>query len=510
MFEMMPGRSRSKTDHIRNDCLPIAALYGNSASGKSNLVDGMRVLKDIVTDPFFCGDERISHWDSTDMVTRFAVEFTADGLLYRYELEVVSDCAFCTNGWDGLYMYPVRSERLSYIDTRYESDREGNVVMVPVLERSHNYFRSYSQYKRKSQLLYERMGLLSRLGRSDGAPTTCGPGFQPSDDDISAAESERRRVRDNHRRSEYRGMIRENTERLQSELSPLVLPSTLNGLEPRSIYSYISDDAPRHIENVRMWFTSSLCILDTEDIYMPNVERSITALSRTIRGMDLGIDSLEWRSVGVMESMRILDTISVMDQLRIADRMADSRSPNDFSSFIMKAQGGILRFSFGSGRMDIERLTPVHRDGTGDLSSESDGTVRIIELASVLTETDDDITFVVDELDRHLHPMLTRMLIERYLRDVSPSKQLIFTTHETEVLTTDIFRKDEIWFVQKDRGRSDLESLDMISGINYNKRLERLYLEDKVLPGIPNYADYRRRCGRHGPEREYLENVLRC
>lgn len=475
VLEMMPGRSRSKNDHIRNDCLPIAALYGNNASGKSNLVDGLRVLKGIVTDPFFCGDGRISHWDSTDMTTRFAVEFTTDGLLYRYELEVVSDCAACTNEWDGLYMYPVRSERLSYIDTRYESDREGNVVMVPVLERSHNFYRSYSQYKRKSRLLHERMGLLSRLERSDiGA---------------SADGSEGKRNRDNHRRSEYRRMIRENTERLQSELSPMILPSTLNGLEPRSIYGHISDDAPRHIGNVRRWFTSSLCILDAEDIYMPNTECSVEVLSGIVRGMDLGIDSLEWRPVGARESRRILDMISVTDRLRVDDRMADSRSPNDSSSFIMKAQGGILRFSFGSGRMGIERLTSVHRDGVGDLRCESDGTVRVVELASMLTETDDDITFVVDELDRHLHPMLTRMLIERYLRDASPSKQLIFTTHETEVLTTDLFRKDEIWFVQKDGGCSRLESLDMIPGINHNKRLERLYLEDRVLPGVPNHHD---------------------
>lgn len=198
-------------------------------------------------------------------------------------------------------------------------------------------------------------------------------------------------------------MVRENAEMLQSELSPMILPSTLNGLEPRSIYGYISDDAPRHIGNVRRWFTSSLCILDTEDIYLPNTERSIETLSGVVRGMDLGIESLEWGAVGIRESRRILDTISVTDRLRIEDRMADNRSPNDSSSFIMKEQSGILRFIFGSGRMGIERLTPVHRDGVGDLRCESDGTVRVIELASMLMETDDDITFVVDELDRHLH-----------------------------------------------------------------------------------------------------------
>lgn len=93
--------------------------------------------------------------------------------------------------------------------------------------------------------------------------------------------------------------------------------------------------------------------------------------------------------------------------------------------------------------VNIEMLTPVHRDGAGNLCSESDGTVRVIEMASMLTG----------------------------------------------ILTTDLFRKDGIWFVQKDRSCSRLESLDMMPGIYHNKRLERLYLEDRVLPGVPNHHD---------------------
>ncbi|HEY3415460.1 MAG TPA: ATP-binding protein [Armatimonadota bacterium] len=65
---------------------------------------------------------------------------------------------------------------------------------------------------------------------------------------------------------------------------------------------------------------------------------------------------------------------------------------------------------------------------------------------------------VFDELDTHLHPMLMRFLVERIHR--APNTQLIFTTHDCSLLDAELFRRDQIWFTEKDAaGATDLYSL---------------------------------------------------
>ena len=97
-----------------------------------------------------------------------------------------------------------------------------------------------------------------------------------------------------------------------------------------------------------------------------------------------------------------------------------------------------------------DSITVVHRGGwESDIHKESEGTRRIIELGSMLIPGSEGKTFVVDELNRKLHPELTRRFIELFVRDEREQKQLIFTTHESRLLTEDLFRRDQIWFVRK-------------------------------------------------------------
>jgi AAA15 family ATPase/GTPase len=59
---------------------------------------------------------------------------------------------------------------------------------------------------------------------------------------------------------------------------------------------------------------------------------------------------------------------------------------------------------------------------------------------------------VIDELDKSLHALLVRHLIERFqLPSESTSQaQLIFTSHDTSLLNSDLLRRDQIWFTEKD------------------------------------------------------------
>jgi|JI10StandDraft_1071094.scaffolds.fasta_scaffold108697_3 AAA15 family ATPase/GTPase len=89
-----------------------------------------------------------------------------------------------------------------------------------------------------------------------------------------------------------------------------------------------------------------------------------------------------------------------------------------------------------------------------ELEEESDGTRRLLDLLPVLfviLGTDPrgaGGVLVIDELERSLHPLLARKFLQDALA-TSTNKQLLFTTHDTNLLDLDLLRADEIWFAEK-------------------------------------------------------------
>ena len=97
--------------------------------------------------------------------------------------------------------------------------------------------------------------------------------------------------------------------------------------------------------------------------------------------------------------------------------------------------------------------------------------------------------YVVDELDRMLHPLLSHLFVETFLNfKNNKNSQLIFTTHETSLLNLDLLRRDEIWFVEKDQvGASHMYSLASLK-IRPDLKIERGYLQGRfgAIPFIGN------------------------
>jgi len=99
----------------------------------------------------------------------------------------------------------------------------------------------------------------------------------------------------------------------------------------------------------------------------------------------------------------------------------------------------------------------VHTSNPGvkmDLDEESVGTKRYYGLSGPLFRVfQEGITLAIDELDSSMHPLLIRRIVDMF-HDPEVNKnnaQLIFTTHDTTLLKPDIFRRDQVWFVEKDR-----------------------------------------------------------
>lgn len=111
----------------------------------------------------------------------------------------------------------------------------------------------------------------------------------------------------------------------------------------------------------------------------------------------------------------------------------------------------------------IHKKEGSNSDYIFEMFEESDGTSRLFDFIPMLIDMRaNDAVYVIDEIDRSLHPMLTLKLLEMYnslLRNDS-QMQLICTTHESNLLSTAPIRQDEVWFVEKDkRGESHFSSL---------------------------------------------------
>jgi AAA15 family ATPase/GTPase len=95
------------------------------------------------------------------------------------------------------------------------------------------------------------------------------------------------------------------------------------------------------------------------------------------------------------------------------------------------------------------------------LEEESDGTVRLLDFVPAFKNLiSSEKVYIVDEIERSIHPLLIKELVKKFSLDNKTRGQLIFTTHESNLLDQEIFRQYEIWFVEKDlNGSTDLYSL---------------------------------------------------
>lgn len=121
-------------------------------------------------------------------------------------------------------------------------------------------------------------------------------------------------------------------------------------------------------------------------------------------------------------------------------------------------------------------------------SQESEGTNKIIDLSGPIFDTLlNGKTLIIDELDAKLHPLITMKIVELFNNPTYNvnKAQLLFATHDTNLLGEEIFRRDQIWFTEKDDcEQTDLYSLYDItlpdgSKVRNDANLERNYIKGR-------------------------------
>jgi AAA15 family ATPase/GTPase len=116
-------------------------------------------------------------------------------------------------------------------------------------------------------------------------------------------------------------------------------------------------------------------------------------------------------------------------------------------------------------------------------NEESLGTQKFFKMsAPILNTLQEGKILLIDELDASLHPMLTKHLIKLFHDKTINTKnaQLIFATHDTNLLKPYIFRRDQIWMTEKDKyGATDIYSLAQFKNVRKDEDFEKQYIQGK-------------------------------
>lgn len=420
-FSMVGTREKQHTEHVAKlfgcraaKVLPIAALFGANASGKSTFIEALSFAKRFVTTP--------SGLDDLIPVAPFAADLAQH---MTDESLPVTHFSFLILVGDELFRYA-----FSVNETR---------VLFEKLAKAHG--------EREELLFLRDMADISQ-------PIRFGTGLA-------------------------------DTARLDA-----VFQGT------RGNQLFLNNTAFQNLDTFRgvfEWFRDQLEIIDPGAYFVP-VERFFDhdsplggRLQEALDALDTGIVDLKLVDIPV-ESV----AMAPEERDRIAARLKEGMT------YRLRNGKDIVILSRESGVVNARRMIAIHRDKNDGvfplpMVAESDGTIRLIDLLPAfftLGNPSARKVYIVDELDRSLHPTLMRYLVELFLKTASAStrSQIVFTTHNIDLMTQEVFRRDEMWIVRKSRvGESELLCLGDFKDIRYDKDIRKSYMEGR-FGGIPHIS----------------------
>ena len=256
----------------------------------------------------------------------------------------------------------------------------------------------------------------------------------------------------------------------------------LNAINERNIQNIKGVEPIIHVLN---WFKSVLVVINPDSKYKLteiNLKRDknfLEAYNMFLKQFDTGIDRIYCKEVKINGDLDKIDIPGevIEDIYNNLDRgsFATISGPNNERCVIQKTKNQekkVLKIYTEHNIIDTDGFVEF------DVREESDGTNRMLDIIPILLQSKlSNKVFVVDELDRSLHPALTHKLIEIFSELTKDSaSQLLATTHDTALLDLNLLRRDEIWFIEKaPDGDSDIYSLEEFKP-RHDKDVEKGYL----------------------------------
>lgn len=236
--------------------------------------------------------------------------------------------------------------------------------------------------------------------------------------------------------------------------------------------SFLSEYAQRNgagldsVKNAFSWFAYRLQIIfpDTRYKGLTYQIESQNAFQEATKSL------LEFFNTGIVDIRRYpvkIDEVDIPANV-IKDIISKGRPGQVLA--IASPQGIFLYYlEVGTdGQYRLSKQKAVHHNDNNDevvfeMNEESDGSIRLLDFIPMLIDLrTNPRVYLVDEIDRSMHPMLSQKILECYNSTLTAERdtQLIFTTHESNLLNLDLIRADEVWFVEKDKtGASHMTSL---------------------------------------------------
>ena len=409
-FNMIAGRIREDTksclsvpNSTKMKLLPVTAIYGANASGKSNFVQALAWLHEAVRGGRFYAAPFLLKKECLQAPTEFCIQMLIDGRIWEYCLKT----------------------------------HAADVIEETLIEVG----------KDKRSVVYRR---------------SPGMGNFYLDKRISLGKRER-----------------QYAEQLGSSLpKEKVLLSTIIELNVPELTGRV---AP-----VFKWLTDTLCPIGANSGRMHlarDLGSSPELYGEALRKADTGITGLHLVSIP-MEEAGVPE--AKLEKFRLSNEKV---LYSDFGAVqIMKEKGSLKAYRWAMKHQTHEK----DRHVAFPFEMESDGTMRYLNLLPILfSHSGEERVYIIDELDRSLHPTLVEMLVSKHLERAREGvrQQLIFTAHDVQLMEGSLLRRDEIWFVEKKR--DGVSHVYPLSEFRYRKELNlrKGYMEGR-FGAVPRVLDF--------------------
>jgi len=141
-----------------------------------------------------------------------------------------------------------------------------------------------------------------------------------------------------------------------------------------------------------------------------------------------------------------------------------------------------LRPAFSNQKVRSDTLKLKYKDFDIDIKDESEGIKKLFTMVCPLIDIiRNNKIFFCDEIENSLHSSIVMEIIRRFFNNEKSTAQLIFATHNTEILDLNIMRRDQIWFteLEKTERKTDLYSLSDIKNVRKDEAVQKGYIAGK-------------------------------
>ncbi len=431
-FSMIAGATKKKENHLINNenlkLLKFSAVYGANASGKSNLIKAVSFSKNIILKglsfnvaKLYC---RINK-NNKDKISSFEFEVKINNKFYAY-------------GFDMLL-----SENSIQAEWLYELDKPKN----------------------KEVLIYTRK----------------------LNEEINLNEK-------------YFDNVEEIINRINVYYSDMksqdnILFLTIMNKNKETMYKEFPDNHIKIFQDLYLWFKNTLTIifpqgkLDNTPYF--SSEENIGKINEIISTFGTGISECKAVKSNMQELKDNIPPDILNDMINTIEKSYIENVKNNEKAIVQQASIRINREMYilkrSMDHLTIEKIVLKHKNNDSEysFSEESDGTQRLFDLIEVLISKNKEKVYLIDELDRCLHPKLTFEFVKRFLSNFEDENtQLVVTTHESRLLDFDLLRRDEIWFANREKyGPTQLYSLEEYNE-RFDKKIDKAYMRGRY-GGVP-------------------------